>query len=65
MYESTGRYYALFGPKAVMRADTLAGLSADLRGAGFGIERAYQAYDLDAPFADGAAMLVAVARSGD
>jgi len=99
MYEKTGRYYALFGPKAVTTsaeigffrhwsagcsraldlgaglcgpATALArigldvlGLREDLRSAGFGIERAYQAYDLDAPFADGSTMLVAVARSVD
>jgi hypothetical protein len=62
--ERFGRLVEVVEETFVVRADTLAGLGDDLRGAGFILERAYGGYDLQAPFAAGSAMLVAVARGG-
>ncbi len=62
--ERFGRIVEVAEESFLVRADTLAGLSEDLRRAGFVLERAFSSYDLQAPFAETAAMLVAVARAG-
>jgi SAM-dependent methyltransferase len=59
--ERFGRRVESVEESFVVRADTPSDLGDRLRRAGFAIERTYQAYDLAAPFVDGAAMLVAVA----
>jgi len=61
--ERFGRHVESAEETFVVRADTLGGLGGDLRGAGFTVEHAYPAYDLEAPLTDAAAMLVVVARS--
>ena len=62
--ERFGRLIDVAEESFLVRADTLVGLSEDLRRAGFVVERAFAAYDLQVPFAEPSAMLVAVARGG-
>ncbi|MEX2148973.1 MAG: methyltransferase domain-containing protein [Steroidobacteraceae bacterium] len=60
--ERFGRHIEFVDETFVVRADTAHGIAADLMRAGWRIERIFRGYDLDAPYVEGAPMIVIVAR---